>query len=148
MVTLVTLAFYSFLTNKSYYFYFIIGIIICSFPVIFIVNFSAFLIVPELGILILLLLVGLDRGTSYYKMRVDKSANLFQHDPAVTNLRSGTPKNLAFKMDEVWNPDSTLPMQHKDSSTIKSNLKLQIFTFLLTIAFFISSVIPVYVSIL
>ena len=145
IVSLVTLAFYSFLTTKSYYYYFYIGIIICSFSIIFIVPLSAILIVPELIILVILMLRGLDTGTIYYKMRVNKKANLFQHDPAVTNLRSGAPKSVAFKMDEVWNPDSTMPMPNTDVSLDKSNLKMQILTFLLTIVYFICSVISVYI---
>jgi len=106
--------------------------------------FSAILIVPELIILSILTLLGLDTGTSYYKMRVNKKANLFHHDPAVTNLRSGTPKSLAFRMDEVWNPDSTLPMPNTDVSLDKSNVKMQVITFLITIVYFISSSISVY----
>ena len=145
IVILITLAFSSFLTTKSYYYYFFIGIIICSFPIIFIVPLGAMLIVPELIILVILMLLGLDEGTSYYyKTRVDKKANLFQHDPAVTNLRSGAPKSVAFRMDEVWNPDSTLPMPNIDGSLDKGNLKMQLITFLLTIVFFICSVFSVY----
>ncbi len=100
---------------------------------------------PPLIILFILMLRGLDTGTSYYKMRVNKKANLFQHDPAVTNLRSGAPKSVAFRMDEVWNPDSTVPMPKTDVSLDKSNLKIQIITFLLTIVFFICSVNSVYI---
>ena len=145
IVSLITIAFYSFLTTKSYYYYSYIGIIICSFPIIFIVPLGAMLIVPELIILVILMLLGLDEGTSYYyKTRVDKKANLFQHDPAVTNLRSGAPKSVAFRMDEVWNPDSTLPMPNVDGSLDKGNLKMQLITFLLTIVFFICSVFSVY----
>ena len=146
IVSLITLAFYSFLSTKSYYYYFYIGIIICSAPIIFIVHLSAILIVPELIILLILMLRGIDEGTSYYyKMRINKKANLFQHDPAVTNLRSGTPKSLAFRMDEVWNPDSTLPMPNTDVCLKKNNLKvkMQIITFLLTIVYFICSIISV-----
>ena len=149
VVSLITLAFYSFLTTKSYYYYFYIGIIICSAPIIFVVQLSAILIVPELIILLILMLRGLDEGTSYYyKSRVNKKANLFQHDPAVTNLLSGAPKSVAFRMDEVWNPDSTMPMPNTDVRLDKSNLKMQIITFLLTIVYFICSVISVYISIL
>ena len=147
IVSLITLAFYSFLSTKSYYYYFYIGIIICSAPIIFIVPLSAILIVPELIILVILMLRGIDEGTSYYyKMRVNKKANLFQHDPAVTNFRSATPKSLAFRMDEVWNPDNTLPMPKSDVCLKKNNLKvkMQIITFLLTIVYFICSVISVY----
>ena len=146
ILILITLAFYSFLTTKPYFYYFYVGIIICSFPIIFIINLSALLIVPELVILIILMLLGLDAGTSYYyKSRVNQKANLFQHDPAVTNLRSGAPKAVAFKMDEVWNPDSTLLMPKTDVSIDRSNVKMQIITFLLTIVYFISSVISVYI---
>jgi hypothetical protein len=143
-MSLIILAFYSFLTTKSYYYYCYIGIIICSFPIIFKVQLSAILVVPELVILVILSVYGLDSGTAYYKTRVNKKANLFQHDPAVTNLRSGTPKALAFRMDEVWNPDSTLPMSNTNVSLNKSNINMQIVTFLLTIIYFICSVISVY----
>lgn len=147
-MSLITLAFYSFLTTKSYYYYFYIGIIICSFPIIFIVPLSAILVVPELVILVILSAYGLDSGTTYYKSRLNKQANLFQHDPAVTNLLSGTPKALAFRMEEIWNPDSTLPMPNTDVSFDKSMVKIQIITFLLTIIYFICSVISVYLTIL
>ena len=146
IVSLITLALYSFLTTKSYYYYFYIGIIICSAPIIFIVPLSAVLIVPELIILLILMLLGLDEDPSYYyKMRVNKKANLFQHDPAVTNFYSATPKALAFRMDEVWNPDSTLHMPKIDVCLKKNNLKvkMQIITFLLTIVYFICSIISV-----
>ena len=145
IVSLIILAFYSFLTTKSYYYYPYIGIIISSFPIIFTVVLSRILIVPELTVLFILALRGLDTGTSYYKSRVNKRANLFHHDPAVTNLRSGAPKSVAFRMDEVWNPDSTLPMPNTDVSLNKNNLKMQIITFFLTIVFFIFSVISVYI---
>ena len=149
-VSLITLAFYSFLTTKSYYYYFYIGIIICSFPIIFIVPLSAILVVPELVILVILSAYGLDSGTTYYKMRVKKQANLFQHDPAVTNLLSGTPKALAFRMEEIWNPDSTIQLPNTDVGFKKNNsrVKMQIITFLLTIIYFICSVISVYLTIL
>jgi hypothetical protein len=149
-VSLITLAFYSFLTTKSYYYYFYIGIIICSFPIIFIVPLSAILVVPELVILVILSAYGLDSGTTYYKMRVNKQANLFQHDPAVTNLLSGTPKALAFRMEEIWNPDSTIQLPNTDVGFKKNNsrVKMQIITFLLTIIYFICSVISVYLTIL
>jgi len=149
-VSLITLAFYSFLTTKSYYYYFYIGIIICSFPIIFIVPLSAILVVPELVILVILSAYGLDSGTTYYKMRVNKQMNLFQHDPAVTNLLSGTPKALAFRMEEIWNPDSTIQLPNTDVGFKKNNsrVKMQIITFLLTIIYFICSVISVYLTIL
>ena len=145
VVSLIILAFYSFLTTKSYYYYSYIGIIICSAPIIFIVPLSAILIVPELLILMILLSNGLEQGAMYYKMRVDKKANLFQHDPAVTHLRSGVHAPLAFRMDEVWNPDSTVPMPNTGASLEKSNLKMQIITFLLSIVYFICSAISVYI---
>ena len=147
IVSLITLAFYSFLTTKSYYYYLSIAIVICSAPIFFIVPLSIVLIVPELVILMILLITWLDQGTKYYyEMRVDKKANLFQHDPGVTHFRSEGPAALAFRMDEVWNPDSTLPMPNTDVSLDKSNLevKMQIITSLLTSVNFICSIISVY----
>lgn len=147
-LSLITLAFYSFLTNKSYYHFFYIGIIICSAPIVFVVPLSAMLIVPELVILLILIVYGLESWTSYFKIRVDKQANLFQHDPAVTGTLRRNPSTLAFKMEEVWNPDSTVPMQNKDVSLDKSNLKMLLITTLLTIVYFVCSVISVYLFIL
>ena len=144
IVSLVTLAFYSFLTTKSYYYYFYIAIILCSFPIIFIVQYSAVLIVPELIILLILMARGLDSGTIYYKMKVDKKASIMHHDPAVFNLRGRIALNPG-RMNEVWNPDSTVPMPNTGASLKKSNLKMQIITFLLTIVYFICSIISVYV---
>jgi len=145
IASLIILGFYSFLTTKSYYYYFYIGIIISSFPLIFIVQFSAILIIPELIILSILLINGLEQGSVYYKMRVNKKANLFQHDPAVTHLRSGVPAYLAFRMDEVWNPDSSIPLKSENKGLEKKsfNIKMQILSFLLTIVSFISFIIYV-----
>lgn len=139
-----TLAFYSFLTTKSYYHYFYIGIIICSAPIVFVVPLSAILIVPELVILLILILYGLDSSTRYNKMRVDKQANLCQHDPAVAGMLHKNPSALALRMEEVWNPDSTVPMQNPDVSLDKNKLRMLIMTSLLTIAYFFCSVSSVY----
>ena len=145
IASLIIFGFYSFLTTKSYYFYFYIGIIISSFPLMFIVHLSAILIVPELIILSILLFNGLEQGSVYYKVRVNKKANLFQHDPAVTHLRSGVPAYLAFRMDEVWNPDSTLPNRSEDKLLEKKtfSVKMQLLGFLLTIVSFFSFMIYV-----
>ncbi len=146
IASLIILGLYSFLTTKSYYYYFYIGIIVSSVPLIFTVHLSAILIVPELIILIILLLNGLEQGSVYYKMRVDKKANLFQHDPAVTHLLSGVYAPLAFRMDEVWNPDSTLPIRSEDKLLEKnaSNVKIILLSFSLTIVSFISMIIYVF----
>jgi len=74
--SLIILALYSFLTTKPYYYYFYIGIIISSVPLMFIAYLSAVLIVPELIILMILLTKGLEQGSVYYKVRVNKNANL------------------------------------------------------------------------
>jgi len=144
ILSLITLAFYSFLTSKSYYYYFYIGIILCSFPIIFIVHLGALLIVPELIILLILMARGLDAGTIYYKMKVDKKASIMHHDPAVFNQYSRISVKPG-RMDEVWNPDSTLPMPNIDASLDKGNQKMQLITFLLTIVYFICSAISVYI---
>jgi len=102
------------------------------------------LIVPELIILLILMARGLDSGTIYYKMKVDKKASIMHHDPAVFNLRGRIALNPG-RMNEVWNPDSTVPMPNTGASLKKSNLKMQIITFLLTIVYFICSIISVYV---
>ena len=144
IVSLITLAFYSFLTAKSYYYYFYIGIIISSAPIIFIVHLSDVLIVPELIILLILMARGLDSGTIYHKMKVDKKASIMHHDPAVFNLYSRISVKPG-RMNEVWNPDSTLPMPNIGAGLEKSNINMLIITFLLTIVYFICSVFSVYI---
>jgi len=139
ITSLIILAFHSFLTTKSYYYYFYIGIIICSTPIIFVVHLSNLLIVPELIILLVLLSRGLDSGTIYYKMKVDKKASIMHHDPAVFNRYSRISVKPG-RMDEVWNPGSTVPMPNTDANLDKSNLKMQLITFLLTIVYIICSV--------
>ncbi len=146
IASLIILGFYSFLTTKFYYYYFYIGIIISSFPVMFIVHLSAILIVPELIILTILLFNGQEQGSVYYKIRVDKKANLFQHDPAITHSRRPDAPYLAFRMDEVWNPDSTHPIRSEDKLLEKeaSNVKMQLLGSLLTFVSFISLMIYLY----
>ena len=139
IASLITLAYHSFLTKKSNYYYFYIGIIFCSAPIIFVVHLGAILIVPELIILLVLLARGLDSGTIYYKMKVDKKASMMHHDPAVFNRYSRISVKPG-RMDEVWNPDSTVPMPNTDVNLDKSNLKMQLITFLLTIVYIICSV--------
>lgn len=146
IASLIILGLYSFLTSKFYYYYFFIGIIISSVPLMFIVHLSAILIFPELIILFILLINGLEQGSVYYKVRVDKKANLFQHDPAVTHLRSAVNPYLAFRMDEVWNPDSTLPNRSEEKLLEKktSNVKILLLSFLLTFASFINFMVYVF----
>jgi hypothetical protein len=100
-------------------------------------------VVPEVIILGILLLNGLNQGSVYYKMRVNKNANVFQHDPAVTSAYGSVSRILAFKMDEVWNPDSSLPLKSEDKLLEKKTFstKVQLLCFLLTLVSFISIII-------
>jgi hypothetical protein len=145
MVGLTILAFYSFLTNRSYYFYFLIGIVIGSIPIIFIINLGAVLIIPELSLLSILLVRSLYDSSFYYKSKVDKKASATHQDPAVFNMRSRFGMSSTGRMNEVWNPDSTLPVQKIDPSVEESNPKMQIFTFLLAGILLICSLISVYI---
>jgi hypothetical protein len=114
----------------------------------FINPLSAILILPELVVLLILILYGLESATKYNQMRVDKQANLFQHDPAVTGTLRMNPSTLALKMEEVWNPDSTVPTQNTEVSLDRNKLRMLIISSLLTIAYFLCSVITVYFFIL
>ena len=145
IASLIILGFYSFLTTKLYYIYFYIGIIISSAPITLILGLTANLIVPELIILIILLFNGLEQGSVYYRVSVNKKANLLHHDPAVTNFYSGVSKTLAFRMDEVWNPDSTLPTRSADKRIERKifSVKMQLICFSLTIVSLISFIIYV-----
>jgi hypothetical protein len=107
-------AFYAFITSKTYYYYFYIALIISSIPLIFNIPLSGFLIIPEFIILIILLLNGLEQGSNYYKMKVNKRDNVFHHDPGFTHLtvsQGSVPMASSFRMDEVWNPDSSIPLK-------------------------------------
>ena len=142
-IILVGLALYSFLTSKSYWYYFYIGIVISSIPIVFIIYFSAIFIVPEVIVLVVLLFNGLNQSTNYYKMRVDKKANLLQHDPAVSGIWRMTPGSYAVKMDEEWNPDSAIDMTKEEQldKKVKSNRSLQLLTVLSASVFLICAII-------
>ena len=143
---LIILALYSFLKSESFYYYFYIGIIISSIPIIFTVYLSAILIVPEVLIIFFLLINSLDLGANYYKTKVNKKDKGFYHDPAISGIYRPTPGNLGLKMDEVWNPDSTIPIpkQKVDIEKTKLKMSLQFINVLLTCAFFICGLILVF----
>ena len=140
---LIIFAFYTFLTSKSYYYYFYIGIIVSCIPMIFVIYLSALFIVPEFIIILILLSKGLEQGSNYYKMLVNKKANVMHHDPGVTHLRSPGYLPTAFRMDEVWNPDSSVPLKGEDKNLEKKvfNVKIQVFIFILTVVCFTFSLI-------
>lgn len=145
-ISLIGVAFYTFFTSKTYYFYFYIAIIISSLPIILVIPFSGFLIVPELIILIILALNGLERGSAYYKMKVNKRDNVFHHDPGVTHLsvtQGSVPMATAFRMDEVWNPDSSISLKSEDKILERKsfNLKIQVVSFIITIICLVFSLI-------
>jgi hypothetical protein len=144
-IILIGLAFYSFLTSKSYFYFFYFGIVISSIPIIFIVYISAILIVPEVVVLVVILFNALDESSNYYKMRVDKEANLLQHDPAVSGMFRNTPGYPAFKMDEVWNPDSAVDInkEEKLDEKVKSNRSPQLLTGITASVFLICAIISV-----
>ena len=144
-IILIGLALYSFFASKSYYYYFYIGIVISSIPIFFIIYFSAIFIIPEVVVLVVLLFNALDQSSNYFKMRVNKEANLLQHDPAVSGIFRMTPGYPAVKMDEVWNPDSAMDMniEIKSDQKIKSNRSPQLLTVLPTSVFLICAIISV-----
>ena len=144
-ISLICLALLSFLNTKPHFFHFYIGIIISSIPLTFIISFSSILIVPEVIILIILFIRGTDSSEEYLRMRVKKNANLFQHDPAVTRLYAATPLNLAYKMDVVWNPDSTVHISNdKELLEMKTfSLKMQLISLIFTFLYLACSIIAV-----
>ena len=144
-IILIGLALYSFLTSKSYFYYFYFGIVISSIPIVFVIYFSAILIIPEVLVLVVFLFNALDQSSNYYKMRVDKEANLLQHDPAVSGMLRNTPGYPAFKMDEVWNPDSSIdtPKEEKRDEKVKKNRSPQLLTVLSASVFLICAIISV-----
>lgn len=78
-------------------------------------------------------------------MRVKKSANIVQHDPAITHLYAPTPLNLAFKMDVAWNPDSTVPISNDKILLEKKSfsLKMQLTSFIFAFLYLACSIIAV-----
>ena len=144
-ISLICLALISFLDSKSHFVHFFIGIIISSIPIIFVVNISSILIVPEVIFLSILFVQGIDRSEAFLKTRVKKTANLVQHDPAVTHMYAPTPLNLAFKMDIAWNPDSTVHISNdKELLERKTfSLKIQLTSFILSFLYLACSIIVV-----
>lgn len=144
-ISLICLALISFLNSESNLFHIYIGIIISSFPIIFIIDISSFLIVPEVIILIILFIQGTDKSEAYLKTRVKKNANIMQYDPAVTHMYAPTPLNLAFKMNVAWNPDGTIPI-NDDKALLENkavSLKMQITNILFVFAYLVCSIIVV-----
>jgi hypothetical protein len=101
-----------------------------------------------LVILLILAINGVDDATLYQERRANKQANLFQHDPAVAGMLNMNPSALSLRMEEVWNPNGTVAMRDTDVSLDKSKLKMQIIALLLTIAYFICSLISVYIYVI
>lgn len=148
LIGLISLAFYSFLASKPYFYHFYIGIIISSIPLAFVIIYSAFLIVPEVVILLILFFRGTDDSEKYIHTRINKKANLFQHDPATSSrykYSAPGPANLAVQMDIVWNPDGTIPLERetKMAEKRKINFKTQVIVFIIASVFFVCSVISV-----
>ncbi|TFG17408.1 MAG: hypothetical protein EU531_03495 [Promethearchaeota archaeon] len=144
-LSLICSALYSFITSKSYFHQFYIGIIISSIPFVFFNNFTAFFIAPEVVILLILFFRGTDDSKRYLQMRVNKRANLFQHDPAIIRYKGPVPVNLAIQMDLVWNPNGTLPLNNENRLLEKKafSLKIQVIGFILATVFFVCLVLSV-----
>ena len=150
-ISLIGVAFYTFIASKSYYYYFYIAIIISSIPIILVIPYSGFLIVPEVIIVVILLLNGLEQGSNYYKMRVNKKANVLHHDPGVTHLtysQGSVPMATSFRMDEVWNPDSSIPLKGEDKilESKTFNVKMQVVGAIITLICFTFSLVPAILS--
>jgi hypothetical protein len=145
---LISTALYAFLTKKSYYFYFFIGIVITNIAVVFVIPLGLVIIIPELIFLYILTLRGPSPGQIYTRMKASKQVNLAYpyHDPAVTRMYGMAPGYPGLKMDEVWNPDSTKPMIAKNEYIEKGNSmwKIQFGAFILTISFLICGIISLF----
>lgn len=128
-INLVGLVLYSFLKSKTYYYYFYFYMIISSIPFILAFPISGYLIVPECIIIIILLLDRIEREPEYYKMRVNKNGNAFHFDPGV-----GVNGTIAFRMNEIWHPDNSIPLKSKDKKieSKTSKRKMQVIGFLIT----------------
>jgi len=108
-VGLVSLALYSFLTNKSFYYYFYIGMILSSIPLVFVVHISAVLIVPELIILLMLMYRRLTIGETYIKIYEAGLTNI----PTNLTTINVVPRDIS-RPKGVRNLDSSLPNRSEE----------------------------------
>lgn len=137
-VSLLSLAFYSFLASKKYFYHFYITIILSSLPFVFLLEYSELLIVPEFIILIILFFRGTEQSEKYLQIRVNKKASLYQHDPAILRYNTPALDILGLKMDLMWNPNGTLPIEAEKKSSDNINFNILISFVLGSIYFFCS----------
>ena len=141
-ISLISLALYSYLISKVYFYQFYIAIILSSIPLAFLFEYGAILIVPELIILLILFLRGTEQSVKYLQTRVNKKANLFQHDPAIVRYRGPVPLNLGLQMDIIWNPNGTIPIEGEIKPSDKNISSITV-SFILAATYFFCSVIAV-----
>lgn len=141
-ISLISLALYSYLISKVYFYQFYIAIILSSIPLAFLFEYGAILIVPELIIFLILFLRGTEQSVKYLQTRVNKKANLFQHDPAIVRFRGPVPLNLGLQMDIIWNPNGTIPIEGEIKPSDKNISSITV-SFILAATYFFCSVIAV-----
>ncbi|MFX0033959.1 MAG: hypothetical protein ACFE8E_08005 [Candidatus Hodarchaeota archaeon] len=102
------------------------------------------LLIPELVFLYLLTLRGPSPGQMYTRMKASKQQHLPYYDLAVTRMYGMAPGYPGVKMDEVWNPDSTKPIDDEEKViSIKkkqSMWKVTMISLICTISFSICSI--------
>jgi hypothetical protein len=128
-IGLVGLALYSFFTTKSYYYYFYIGIILGSIPLVFVIYISAVLILPELIILFMLMYRGLTYG----------EPNIKVYEAGLINI----PTNLTTIDVIPRKGRGTKEFRNLEKKSL--SVKMVLISLLLTAIFFSSSIISIYI---
>ena len=118
--------------------------IITAIIVAIIIPISLLVLIPEIVVLYLLTLRGPSPGQIYHRMKASKQTHLPYYDLAVTRMYGMSPGYPGVKMDEVWNPDSTIQITNKekegDINRKYSMWKITILSIICTFGFLITSI--------
>ncbi|MBD3215506.1 MAG: hypothetical protein GF311_23045 [Candidatus Lokiarchaeota archaeon] len=134
------LAFYLILKEKQDFFYSLIGIIVISIPVNFVVPLLLIINIPEVLLLFFLAFKSPTQVEILNKSRSSNRVGKIYHDPAVISSRySPNAANFSFKLNDKWNPNGTTynNISNNSKKKEKPNWKLQLVISILS--FFILS---------
>ncbi|MFX1526545.1 MAG: hypothetical protein ACFFB4_03150 [Promethearchaeota archaeon] len=107
------------------------------------------ILIPEIIFLTSLILKGPSSGQIYNRMKVSKDSRLPYYDHSTVrmyNLSVGPPTSgaIGFRMDEIWNPDSSFPIKEEELDTTYkkkySKFKITIISSFSTIGFVTTSI--------
>ena len=78
----------------------------------------------------------------YLQIRVNKKANIYQHDPAILRYNTPALETLGLKMDLMWNPNGTIQIESERKPSKKNNFSI-IISFVLAAIYFSCSILAV-----